>query len=125
MNEYVSEWIKKADTDLDVATFLFKNGMNLEIVAFHCQQAAEKYLKAFLVSRNIKIAKTHDLDALLLICASEDKAFNEFDRITLSAMTDFAVEYRYPVFHSNPLTEEVENYLKTTEYLGNKVKEIL
>ncbi|MGI6395092.1 MAG: HEPN domain-containing protein [bacterium] len=125
MNNLVIEWIKKADTDLDVAFFLFKNGMSLEVVAFHCQQASEKYLKAFLVSINIKIAKTHDLDALLLMCATEDESFYEIDRLILSAMTDFAVEYRYPVYYSNPSSEEVENYLKTAKFLGIKVKKTL
>jgi predicted nucleotidyltransferase len=30
-------------------------------LSFHCQQCAEKYLKAFLVSKNVKFPKTHDL----------------------------------------------------------------
>ena len=36
-----------------------------ESIAFHCQQAAEKYLKAFLVSRRIEFPKTHSIGRLL------------------------------------------------------------
>ena len=33
----------------------------LNIICYHCQQAAEKYLKGFLVSKYIPFEKTHDL----------------------------------------------------------------
>jgi len=122
MNKYVAEWIKKADNDLDVAIFLFENGMNMEIVAFHCQQATEKFLKAFLVSKEIKVPKTHDLDALLMMCVSEEEKFNEFDRLEISSMTDFAVDYRYPVFNPIPPNEEVENFLNISKNLRETIK---
>jgi HEPN domain-containing protein len=125
MNKYVTEWIKKADNDLEVAVFLFKNGMNMEIVAFHCQQATEKYLKSFLVSKEIKVPKTHDLDALLMMCVSENDKFNEFDRVAVSSMTDFAVDYRYPVFNPIPPNEEVENFLNIAKYLEETIKTLI
>ena len=125
MNKYVTEWIKKADNDLEVAEFLFKNGMNMEIVAFHCQQATEKYLKAFLVSKEIKVPKTHDLDALLMMCVSENDKFNEFDRVAVSSMTDFAVDYRYPVFNAIPPNEEVKNFLNITKKLKEAISNLI
>jgi hypothetical protein len=36
-----------------------------EIAAYHCQQAAEKLVKAVLIYRGIEPAKSHDIDALV------------------------------------------------------------
>jgi HEPN domain-containing protein len=63
------EWIDKADADLHVAEHMTAEAaVNLrirEIVGFHCQQAAEKYLKALLTRYQIEFPKTHDLQVLL------------------------------------------------------------
>mgnify|MGYP000237719624 CR=1 FL=1 len=36
----------------------------LEIICYHCQQSIEKLLKGLLISKNVTIKKTHDLDLL-------------------------------------------------------------
>jgi HEPN domain-containing protein len=47
----VDEWMKYADSDLAVATILSSHRpLQVEIICFHCQQAAEKALKAYLLS---------------------------------------------------------------------------
>lgn len=44
------EWLAKAENDHRAAATLLANTDSLrEIIAFHCQQAVEKYLKALLV----------------------------------------------------------------------------
>lgn len=52
------QWIEKADADLEVAQRIAAeaadNGRIREIVGFHCQQAAEKYLKALLTRYQIE-----------------------------------------------------------------------
>ena len=51
LKDLVREWLQKARQDLDSAKFL--SGMKplpKEIIGFHCQQAVEKCLKAFLGS---------------------------------------------------------------------------
>ena len=90
------EWIEKADADLEVARRMAEEaGNNLrirEIVGFHCQQAAEKYLKAFLTHSRIEFPRTHDLKALLEL-AGQPLAD------TLDAakwLTPFGVQIRYP-----------------------------
>ncbi|MFO7905819.1 MAG: HEPN domain-containing protein [Planctomycetota bacterium] len=41
----LAAWLAKAKADLDVAEHLFGEGARFpNAVAFHCQQAAEKYL---------------------------------------------------------------------------------
>jgi len=43
----LQQWIEIANSDLATAQYLAKNmwPVSYEIVCFHCQQAAEKYLK--------------------------------------------------------------------------------
>jgi HEPN domain-containing protein len=66
-----------------------------EIIAFHCQQASEKYLKAFLVSLQIEFPKTHDLEELLELLApvSPDVAAM-LEGIEM--LRPFGVKIRYP-----------------------------
>ena len=63
----VAEWIKFSDRDYDTAKHLYKNmhPAPLEIVCYHCQQATEKALKAFLIFSDVKPEKTHNLIELL------------------------------------------------------------
>jgi hypothetical protein len=47
LRELVSQWVEKARDDFEAAAHLLGEGDRLGgIVAFHCQQAVEKYLKA-------------------------------------------------------------------------------
>jgi len=51
----VREWVQKAENDLKnaVKTLKMGEGCPTDTVCFHAQQCVEKYLKAFLVSRDI------------------------------------------------------------------------
>ena len=67
-----SKWTKIADEDLESAVFLTnKHPKPLEIICYHCQQCAEKYLKAFLILEGMKIPKTHDLNFLNKECSKK------------------------------------------------------
>jgi HEPN domain-containing protein len=48
MKRAVREWIKKAEADHRAVERLGNDPLLREVVCFHCQQAAEKYLKAAL-----------------------------------------------------------------------------
>jgi HEPN domain-containing protein len=52
--DIVKQWIEKADHDLGTAqvTYLYLPKYR-DTIAFHCQQAAEKYLKGFLLFLDI------------------------------------------------------------------------
>lgn len=66
-------WIEKADDDLlDIENNLAAERTPWGVVCFHAQQAAEKYLKAFLVHRGDQPRRTHDLVALLKMCRRVD-----------------------------------------------------
>ncbi len=65
-HDLVQQWLSRAEEDLDVATRLIAESTPyLSTVAFHAQQAAEKFLKAFLVRHGVEFPKTHDLEELL------------------------------------------------------------
>jgi len=57
MKEF-EKWIKKAESDLLVITNnLASVEIPIDACCFHAQQAAEKYLKAYLVSKQIPFLK--------------------------------------------------------------------
>jgi len=65
------------------------------LVCFHCQQSAEKYLKALLEELGITVARTHDLDKLLTVVQRHHPTLQSLKR-GLLFLTDFAVDARYP-----------------------------
>jgi len=64
-------------------------------VCFHCQQCAEKYLKALLVELGLVVPKTHDLDYLLSSLLPHFSQLRSLRR-GLLFLNDFAVDTRYP-----------------------------
>ena len=62
----VGDWVTKAAQDFAGAERLAAEGTEFrDLVAFHAQQAVEKYLKALLVRHQIEFSKTHDIENLL------------------------------------------------------------
>lgn len=90
------EWFAYAKHDLDSANFLLSmKPVPIEIICFHCQQAAEKAIKTFMVAKNITIIKTHDLGILLEKCSTIEPSFKNI-LVECSRLTDYAVQQRYP-----------------------------
>ena len=67
----------------------------IEIICYHCQQSAEKYLKGFLALRGEEIEKIHDLVRLNKMCRKYGEDFDEIEADCLF-LTDYAVNVRYP-----------------------------
>jgi HEPN domain-containing protein len=63
--ETTFEWLNFADADYDSALIL-NNAYRKHnaIICYHCQQAVEKYLKAFLCFHGVIPPKIHVLEAL-------------------------------------------------------------
>ena len=91
-----TEWRLLAERDMAVADYLAENmrPTPAEVVAFHCQQAAEKYLKGALVTLGEEPPYTHDLDEL---CSAAEKHRASFADISslCTVVTHFAVHPRY------------------------------
>jgi len=95
MKKQVEDWILMADKDLCAAEIILKDEHALtNIVAFHCQQAIEKYLKAFLIERGAPLVKTHDLIKLNGM-VNEIKNIG-IDEVKLLVVNEVYIESRYP-----------------------------
>ena len=91
----IQRWITKADHDLATAEKMFQEGQEYtDVVCFHCQQTAEKALKACLTYAGIHVEKTHYLPKLLDQCLEIDPTFEAF-RNNARSLTDYAIEVRY------------------------------
>jgi HEPN domain-containing protein len=94
--EIVKQWIEKGDHDLGTAqvTFIYIPKYR-DTIAFHCQQAAEKYLKGYLFFQDVPFQKKHSLTYLLGLISTKIPINDEvYD--SASILEDFAVEIRYP-----------------------------
>ncbi len=92
----VLHWTRKAESDLAAAYLLAESEQSFpDQIGFFCQQAAEKYLKAFLIASGQIPPRIHDIDALLDICATIDVTFDQLHR-EVAGLTEFAVIFRYP-----------------------------
>lgn len=89
-------WLHKADSDVKGARQLSGTTPQLnDLICFHCQQAAEKYLKALLQELGMAVPRTHDLGDLLDLLLPHDATLRPLRR-GLLFLTQFAVDYRYP-----------------------------
>jgi HEPN domain-containing protein len=92
----VNSWIEKADHDPGSAKLIFLHiPYYFDTIAFHCQQAVEKYLKASLIHMRIEFQRSHDLPYLLEMLSGKVEIRPElFDKAIL--LNGFSVEIRYP-----------------------------
>jgi len=119
LNQYVLQWLEKADEDRLVVRQLFDaESIALGAIGFHCQQAAEKYLKAFLLFHGLEPERTHNLEFLLARCACVDPGFSLIDPMNL---TDYGVEARYPGDFLEPTSDEIEELMRIVEVIREKV----
>jgi HEPN domain-containing protein len=100
------QWVAKAANDLLSADNNLKaKDVPFDVVCFHCQQAAEKLLKAFLVASGHPAPRTHDL-LLLLEEVLRTSPAAEVLRDRLALLMPYAVEIRYPDEWCEPSAED-------------------
>jgi HEPN domain-containing protein len=124
-NEYLKNWLFRANEDIAVIENLFIADPELyaSTICLHAQQAVEKFLKAFLVYHNVDFPRTHDVDFLILECQKID---NEDFFLDLKNLSDFGVSLRYPDDFYVPDKEETILYrdiaLKIKKLIDSKIK---
>jgi HEPN domain-containing protein len=107
LKELVNKWLMKAENDLKTARQGFKaEEVITDTICYHCQQTAEKYLKAYLVSKDITPEKTHKIEELLEYCSKFDPSFEKVNDAAI--LTEYAVELRYPDNFYIPSLEEAQ-----------------
>jgi len=107
-------WLTKAASDLRGARILGSaDDPPLDTAIYHCQQTAEKAVKAFLVSKELSPEKTHDIRKLTLAAAAHEPRFNELLDMA-AALTPYAWEFRYPddLAETYPTREEFDEALQ-------------
>lgn len=123
--EFVRQWVAKAASHLGVARHLLSDGSPyVEVICFHAQQAAEKYLKAFLVERQIEFPKTHDLGALLDLVATTDPRLAESLR-DVTALTPYGVDVRYPSDLPEITAEDAREAVELARRLEDVIRSVL
>ena len=91
------EWYRFAAMDLDSAEYLPKmNPVPIEIICYHCQQSAEKYLKGYLVLCGKRPPKTHDLDELCNLSLQLSDTFKDIAD-QCSDLAAYGIHSRYPM----------------------------
>ena len=121
-NKIVKEWFSKGQKDIDDAQFLLNNNRALENIAYHVQQADEKYLKGFLIYNGWKLERIHDLVKLLEEVIKIDKSFNRF-AAPMRKITNFYFESRYPTGYEVEYTkQELKKAIKESKNIINLIK---
>jgi len=90
------DWRILAERDMAVADYLANNMVPspTEIIAFHCQQAAEKYLKGALVILGEEPPYIHDLDDLCSLVERHRPSFVSISSLC-TVITQFSSQPRY------------------------------
>jgi HEPN domain-containing protein len=111
----IKEWIEKADHDLGSAKLIHLHLPNyFDTIAFHCQQAVEKYIKAILVFYDVEFQKTHNLIYLLdLLSRRIDIDEDRYDKAIL--LNGFSVQIRYPDKTIFLTKEELESAIQISQ----------
>ena len=93
----VAEWLRFVAMDQNTARHLFEtmHPKPLEIICFHCQQAAEKAIKALFILKEIEVIKIHDL-AILLHKIESVFSIPVAVKNASDDLTPFAATFRYP-----------------------------
>ena len=123
--QIIQEWLKKGTEDLEVAKILVQQESGYDgIICFHCQQAVEKYLKAYLVSLEIEFPRTHHLLLLLDLIATkaqvDERYYNQAEKLQY-----YAVEVRSPLGRSNPNSIEPNEALEIASSFNDWILPIL
>lgn len=117
----IAKWTNKAEDDYNFASSILPDTTFYSHVCFFFQQAAEKYLKAYIVKNNLEFRKIHDLTKLLEICEKENSAFSSLleDCQLLNALY---IDTRYPV-HWPSMVSKGE--AQKAEQSASKIKEFV
>jgi len=122
--DIAKEWFDFGESDLNTAKFLLQmKPIPLEIICYHCQQSAEKYLKGYIALDGGNVIKTHDLTLLNKVCIKYNSDFEKLEDDCIE-LVDYGVQVRYP-FHldleENDMRKAIESAETIRSFILNKV----
>ena len=94
--EIIKEWIEKAEEDFGFASISIEHTNYFAQICFHFQQAAEKYLKAFIIANKLEFRPIHNLIELLEACREKEPRIEEIEE-DCRYLNPFYIDTRYPV----------------------------
>ena len=101
---YPQDWFRLAARDFKRTEHLL-NVDDPEGAGYHLQQAVEKYLKGFLLSKGWKLKRIHDLEVLLNDALKYEKALEKY-RSLCQKISGYNMIDRYPLPAAPTLTKE-------------------
>ena len=104
------DWLYYAAIDLRAAKLLLDDDRCYNQVAFHCQQAAEKAFKGYLLWRKHHLYDGHNLPWLCKQAMAEDEHFREKLQLA-SDINHYYIEARYPADFLLQLDSETASQL--------------
>jgi HEPN domain-containing protein len=119
-----NKWVQKAEADLlNADNNLNSENIPYDTVCFHCQQAAEKLLKAYLIANGRNYPLSHDLLLILENILEFDKSAEELKDCLINLLP-YAVEVRYPDEYFMPSQDDAVEARQTAqqvkEYISYK-----
>jgi len=109
----VEEWLKKADEDFRFAESNLEGGSEFySQICFHFQQAAEKYLKAYIIGVGLAFERVHDLVHLLRVCSAAEPGFSALKEDCILLNSAY-IESRYPVNWPTNYTKDTAEHAHT------------
>lgn len=123
--ELVQQWLWKAFHDLITAqTLTHRQPVVLDTATYHCQQTAEKSIKAFLIFNDNDPGRTHDVERLLDLATHFEPGFATC-RAACQRLTPLATLYRYPSGVMEPSPEQAEEALVDATVIYEHVLRVL
>jgi HEPN domain-containing protein len=124
--ELVQSWLLDASDDPGLARLATQHDRAFSSgVLYHCQQAAEKALKGFLVFWDHQPPRTHNLVLLLQQAVEIDPRFLTCEEAA-ARPTPYATRYRYPVAAlTRPDSEQVDEALDDAADIYNQILALL
>jgi HEPN domain-containing protein len=119
IREQVLHWIEIAEEDIVLARHAFTLSSNIpyRLIGYHAQQCAEKYIKAFLVSKLVDFPYTHQIEYLLELVELITPV-KELSHHT-AVLSNYAVAKRYPGEYQTITKGDAE----TAVHLAEKIRD--
>lgn len=118
------EWFASAISDYKYAEVGLKENKPFPQITFLCQQAAEKYLKGFLILNHINPSRIHDLPKLLDGCVKIRPELEKL-RDSCELLTGFYIESRYPPDIPDYTLKEIMNAFENAKLIKETIEHIL
>lgn len=117
------KWVSYAEEDLRLA----KHGLKISsscpyrLIAYHAQQCAEKYLKAYLVFKQVDFPYTHNIRSLIQLCIGDwIVEISDADELT-----PYAVTTRYPGVDDRVTRKDAVYALELAKKVRKVVRRVL